>query len=282
LEAIKQLIRQCVGKALAAREANLNNGNENRNENGNQNETICVDEAYGMSWKDLMKLMIEQPPFKRHDVVRAYTAGTNKKRAYAGTLPYCNKCKLHHTGQCIVKCGNCRKVGHMTRDCKAPVAATNQRAPMTRNKEARERVYAIGGGEINPDSNVVTCTFLLNNLYASILFNSELGSFDVIIGMDWLSKYHAIIICDEKVVRIPYDNEVLTIPGDRSDGGSLAGYYRRFIEGFSKIAKPMPKLTQKGMKFDWGEKEEEAFQLLKKKLCSADVSLCGCNLCSKF
>ncbi|GKC84281.1 hypothetical protein Tco_1139998, partial [Tanacetum coccineum] len=39
----------------------------------------------------------------------------------------------------------------------------------------------------------------------------------------------------------------------------LAGYYRRFIEGFSKIAKSMTKLTQKGVKFDWGEKEENAF-----------------------
>ncbi|GKD02938.1 putative reverse transcriptase domain-containing protein, partial [Tanacetum coccineum] len=35
----------------------------------------------------------------------------------------------------------------------------------------------------------------------------ELGSFDVIIGMDWLAKYHALIVCDEKVVRIPYGNE---------------------------------------------------------------------------
>nr|GEV41313.1 putative reverse transcriptase domain-containing protein [Tanacetum cinerariifolium] len=39
----------------------------------------------------------------------------------------------------------------------------------------------------------------------------------------------------------------------------LAGYYRRFIEGFSKIAKSMTKLTQKGIKFDWGEKKENAF-----------------------
>ncbi|GKB97438.1 hypothetical protein Tco_0983575 [Tanacetum coccineum] len=47
----------------------------------------------------------------------------------------------------------------------------------------------------------------------------------------------------------------------------LAGYYRRFIKGFSKIAKSMTKLTQKGIKFDWGEKEENAFQLIKQKLC---------------
>ncbi|GJQ97296.1 putative reverse transcriptase domain-containing protein [Tanacetum coccineum] len=49
----------------------------------------------------------------------------------------------------------------------------------------------------------------------------------------------------------------------------LAGYYQRFIEGFSKIAKPMTKLTQKIVKFSWGEKEETAFQTLKQKLCSA-------------
>ncbi|GJW57340.1 putative reverse transcriptase domain-containing protein [Tanacetum coccineum] len=48
----------------------------------------------------------------------------------------------------------------------------------------------------------------------------ELGSFDVIIGMDWFSKYHAVIVCDEKIVRIPYGNEILIIQGDRSDGGS--------------------------------------------------------------
>ncbi|GKC97662.1 putative reverse transcriptase domain-containing protein, partial [Tanacetum coccineum] len=51
----------------------------------------------------------------------------------------------------------------------------------------------------------------------------------------------------------------------------LAGYYRRFIEGFSKIAKPMTKLTQKNAKFDWSEKAEAAFQLLKQKLCSAPI-----------
>ncbi|GJY38420.1 putative reverse transcriptase domain-containing protein [Tanacetum coccineum] len=51
----------------------------------------------------------------------------------------------------------------------------------------------------------------------------------------------------------------------------IAGYYRQFIEGFSKIAKPMTKLTQKNMKFDWSEKAEAAFQLLKEKLCSAPI-----------
>nr|GEY63498.1 hypothetical protein [Tanacetum cinerariifolium] len=57
--------------------------------------------------------------------------------------------------------------------------------------EARRRAYALGGGEANLDSNV----------------NTKLGSFNVIIGMDWMAKYHAVIVCDEKIVRIPYGNE---------------------------------------------------------------------------
>nr|GFA57087.1 hypothetical protein [Tanacetum cinerariifolium] len=51
----------------------------------------------------------------------------------------------------------------------------------------------------------------------------------------------------------------------------LAGYYRRFIEGFSKMAKPITKLTQKKVTFEWGDKQEAAFQLLKQKLCSAPI-----------
>nr|GEW71307.1 hypothetical protein [Tanacetum cinerariifolium] len=51
----------------------------------------------------------------------------------------------------------------------------------------------------------------------------------------------------------------------------LAGYYQRFIEGFLKIAKSMMKLTQRGIKFDWGKTKENAFQLIKQKLCSAPI-----------
>ncbi|GJW11925.1 putative reverse transcriptase domain-containing protein, partial [Tanacetum coccineum] len=51
----------------------------------------------------------------------------------------------------------------------------------------------------------------------------------------------------------------------------LAGYYRRFIKGFLKNAKPMTKLTQKKVKFVWGDKQEATFQLLKQKLCSAPI-----------
>nr|GEV89458.1 putative reverse transcriptase domain-containing protein [Tanacetum cinerariifolium] len=169
---------------------------------------------------------------------------------------------------------------HRVQDC--PKLRNQNRGNKTRNKtgnnEATTRAYAIGGRGANPDSNVVTGTFLLNNFYASMLFDSgadrsfvsftfsalldvapstldtsyaielsdrkisetnlilrgctlgllghpfdvdlmtiELGSFDVIIGMDWLAKYHKVIICDKKVVRIPYGDEVLIIRGDDYD-----------------------------------------------------------------
>ncbi|GKE66534.1 putative reverse transcriptase domain-containing protein, partial [Tanacetum coccineum] len=51
----------------------------------------------------------------------------------------------------------------------------------------------------------------------------------------------------------------------------LAGYYRRFIKGFSKIAKPITKLTQKKVTFKWGDKQEVAFQTLKHKLCCTPI-----------
>ncbi|GJZ27023.1 hypothetical protein Tco_0571276 [Tanacetum coccineum] len=112
--------------------------------------------------------------------------------------------------------------------------------------EARGRAFALGGGEVNKDSNVVTGTFLLNNRYASMLFDSGANrSFvsttfsslmDVapttldnsyaieladgrIIEFN-LAKYPVVIVCDEKIVRIPYGNEVLTIYGDGSEGAS--------------------------------------------------------------
>nr|GEW80403.1 reverse transcriptase domain-containing protein [Tanacetum cinerariifolium] len=74
------------------------------------------------------------------------------------------------------------------------------------------------GKSIGTDSIIRGCTLnFLNHLFDIDLMLIELGSFDVIIGMDLLSKYHDVIIFDEKVVRIPYGNEVLTIHRDGND-----------------------------------------------------------------
>ncbi|GJZ13454.1 putative reverse transcriptase domain-containing protein [Tanacetum coccineum] len=257
----------------------------------------------------------QQQPFKRQNVAKVYNMGSGEKKPYGGSLPKCTKCHFHHNGPCTQKCHKCNKVGHFTRDCRGSCntnvdnAHRDNRAvpkgngcfecgapghfkrdcPKLKNKDggngnAQGWVYAVGNAEKNgnasrnPDSNVVTGTFLLNNRYAAILFDTgadksfistafsslidiaptplensydveladgkivgvdtiiqgctlnflnhpfnidlmpvELGSFDVIIGMDWLRRCHAVIVCDEKLVRIPYGNETLIFCGDESN-----------------------------------------------------------------
>ncbi|GKB33410.1 reverse transcriptase domain-containing protein [Tanacetum coccineum] len=83
----------------------------------------------------------QQPPFKRQNVggsnvARAYTAGGNEGRVYVRPHLLCKKCMLHHVGPCAVNCGSCRKIGHLTRDCKPAVPATvNQRTPGAESKD---------------------------------------------------------------------------------------------------------------------------------------------------
>ncbi|GJW76211.1 putative reverse transcriptase domain-containing protein [Tanacetum coccineum] len=97
----------------------------------------------------------------------------------------------------LVTCYECGVQGHYKKDC--PKLKNKNRRNQAGNSEARGKAYILGGDEPNTNSNVVT----------------ELGSFDVIIDMDWLSKYHAVIVCDEKIVRVPFGNETLIIRGDR-------------------------------------------------------------------
>nr|GFB84691.1 hypothetical protein [Tanacetum cinerariifolium] len=63
---------------------------------------------------------------KGHKVPRAHTAWPINKKTYAGSLPLCNQCKSHHSGPCTIKCGNCKKVGHIIQNCRTPATAKNQ------------------------------------------------------------------------------------------------------------------------------------------------------------
>ncbi|GJY41865.1 putative reverse transcriptase domain-containing protein [Tanacetum coccineum] len=316
--------------------------------------------------------LMEQKSQAKNEIILEGNARATVTAPTDGKFPLCERCFTRHVGQCKIKCHKCGKVGHK----------------------------------------------------ASRLS----GTFDVIIGMDWLVKHDAVIVCGEKVIRIPYGNKTLIVEGNK--GGSrlkilscikaqvfleelpglppsrqvefridlvlgaspvarapyrlapsemkelsvqfqellekgfirlssspceapvlfvkkkdgsfrmcidyrelnkltvknryplprindlldqlqgrrrawkafedyfgvaeereivrqraaspttptevrqflgLVGYYRRFIEGFSLISKPLTKLTQKNKKYEWGKEEEEAFQTLKQKLCSAPI-----------
>ncbi|GJX24747.1 retrovirus-related pol polyprotein from transposon 17.6 [Tanacetum coccineum] len=75
------------------------------------------------------KNQTQQQPFKRQNVARAYPVEPGEKREYGGSLPLCAKCNYHHTNPCVAKCTNCKRVGHLARDCRSPAATNNQRAP---------------------------------------------------------------------------------------------------------------------------------------------------------
>ncbi|GKD38252.1 putative reverse transcriptase domain-containing protein, partial [Tanacetum coccineum] len=219
--------------------------------------------------------------------IRTFAERSSEKKPYGGSKPLCAKCNYHHDGPCAPKCHKCNQVGHLARDCRSTANANttsnpkgtgsgqkptcyecgvqlhfkrdylklknNNRGNQGGNGNASAKVYTVGRVGTNPDSNVVTDTFLLNNRYASVLFDTgadksfvstafssqiditpstldhyydveladgriiglntilrgctlnflnhpfnidlipvELGSLDVIIGMDWLAKYHNI------------------------------------------------------------------------------------------
>ncbi|GJS08100.1 hypothetical protein Tco_0364896 [Tanacetum coccineum] len=170
----------------------------------------------------------QQPPFKRQNisgqnVARAYTAGNNERKGYVGFLPYCNKCRLHHEGLCTIRCGNYKKVGHLTRDCRVTVTPNTQGAAV--GNQQGIGCYECGkryGGtfqdklhqrptplvveeDTNPDPLCKGYPFDID------LMPVELGSFDVIIGMDWLVKYQVNQFVMRKVVQYPYGVEVLLI-----------------------------------------------------------------------
>ncbi|GJV02129.1 putative reverse transcriptase domain-containing protein [Tanacetum coccineum] len=249
-------------------------------------------------WNSMVATMGLETNNKKQGNARAMTTAPTEGKVSSGSLSVCERCFTRHVGQCTIKCHKCGKVGHKARYCKEKIVATGANAqPVwtcydcgeqghTRNRclkkvkqdeigEVRGRAYAIKDAEPQ-GPNVVTGTFLLNNRYASVLFDSgsdrsfvntrfssmldidpvkidtsyeveladgrivstntvlkgctlnlvnnlfkidlmpiEHGMFGVIIGINWLVKQDAVIICGEKVVRIPYRNKTLTVESDK-------------------------------------------------------------------
>ncbi|GKF30632.1 reverse transcriptase domain-containing protein [Tanacetum coccineum] len=145
---------------------------------------------------------------KRQNTGRAYTAGSSDNKPYRGSKPLCPKCNYNHNGPCALRRRKCNKFCHLARDCISFASVNpgnNQRGNGTgqgptcfkcgvrghykrecpnmknnnnnhgnhvRNANALAKVYTVGYAGTNPNIDVVTGTFLLNNRYASILFDT--------------------------------------------------------------------------------------------------------------
>nr|GEX34176.1 putative reverse transcriptase domain-containing protein [Tanacetum cinerariifolium] len=253
---LKALIEQFVNAALAARDVD-------KNTNDDDNHVSRTGE--------LALLCVRMFP-EKFDKIERYVSGLPDKiyRSVVASKPKTMQEVIEMDTKLMDK-----------KICTFAERQTETKRKQGGNATALAKVYAVGRAGTNPDSNVVTGTFLLNNRYAFILFDTgfdrsfvstafssqvaitpttldhyynveladrriirlntilrgctlnflnhpfnidlmpiELGSFDAIIGMDWLARYHVVIVCAEKIVRIPWGNEILIVHGDRSDRGN--------------------------------------------------------------
>nr|GEZ27786.1 hypothetical protein [Tanacetum cinerariifolium] len=120
--------------------------------------TIGIEATYAMSWIELMKLMTEVMVPNKEDKVERFVRGLpdniqgnviatepiqlqdaihiannlidQKLKGYGAENKRSNKCKIHHAGPCTMRCEKCKRVGHMTSDCKVTITSNNQRAPV--------------------------------------------------------------------------------------------------------------------------------------------------------
>nr|GEW39393.1 putative reverse transcriptase domain-containing protein [Tanacetum cinerariifolium] len=290
---------------------------------------------------------------QRQGNVRAMTTALSEGNVPTGLPLMCNRCFVHHTGPCKIQCHKCGNVRHKARYCKEKNVATRANAQPAwtcydcgkqrhtknhcpkKNKpqggNASGRAYVIKDAD-KQGPNVVMGTFLLNNRYPFVLFDSgsdksfvktkfshlidinpdklnvsyEVESVDGKVNKKEHREHLKIILellkkeqqyakfskCDFCLDSIQFLGHVIDNKGVYVDPTKieairnwvapttlmevrqflrLVGYYRRFIEGFAMVSKPLTKLTQKDKKYDWGKEEEEAFQTLKQKLCFGAV-----------
>nr|GFB07947.1 hypothetical protein [Tanacetum cinerariifolium] len=177
----------------------------------------------------------QQQSNKRQNTGRVYTAASGEKKQSTANTNNANNQRGTGSGQKLT-CYECGVQVHFKREC-PKLKNNNNHGKQGGRDNAPAKVYAVGHAGTDPDSNVITdhcydveladvriiglntilrgCTLnLLNHPFNINLMPIELGSFDAIIGMDWLAKYQAVIACAKKIVRIPWGNETLIIHGD--------------------------------------------------------------------
>nr|GEX25849.1 reverse transcriptase domain-containing protein [Tanacetum cinerariifolium] len=154
----------------------------------------------------------------RHTLQNSQKQGNARAMVTAptdGKIPLCERCFTRHVGQCMIKCHKCVKVRHKARSfVDNKFSAMLDIDPI--KKRASYEVELVD--ERVASTNIILKGCILNlvdHIFEIDLMLIELGTFDVIIGMDWLVKYDAVIVYGEKVVHIPYGNEMLIVESDK-------------------------------------------------------------------
>nr|GEW73613.1 hypothetical protein [Tanacetum cinerariifolium] len=192
---------------------------------------IRIEEAYKITWVEFKKLLIKKYcPWteiqKMEDEFYDLTVKENDLETYVGHLTKNCENKRPATGsnqlRVTVICMPVEKKGHYTNQCQKTNINAQRRAYLLRDRNAHQDPNVVtdafydiemaNENLVSTNTVIQGCTLtLLNQPFKIDLMIMKLGSFNVVIGMDWLSKYHAKILCDEKVVHIPIDSETLII-----------------------------------------------------------------------
>ncbi|GJV56300.1 putative reverse transcriptase domain-containing protein [Tanacetum coccineum] len=409
----RELVEQSVqGRAARIRESNKRKWEDNQRNNNNNNHNYNNNHNNNNNNRNRNNNHHQQQN-RRPETVRAYAAAPAGGKIYAGNLPKCNRCNLHHHGPCPQKCQRCQRIGHMEKDCRVRLQGAGNdflqnvtcfgcgekghfkdkcpKAGNQQNDGARGRAYVIlevqgerpkkdlrslaciKADEKKADGHVFSedfpekdgsmrmgaCCFSKIDLRSGYhqlrvreedipktAFRTRYGHFEFTvmpfgltnaptIFMDlmnhvckpYLDKFVIVFIddiliyskseeehevhlktildllkkeklyakfskCEFWLQEVQFLGHVVNRDGIHVDPSKvesvknwktpespteihsflgLAGYYRRFIENFSKIAKPLTLLTQKNKTYVWGDEQDEAFRILKEKLCNAPV-----------
>ncbi|GKB73480.1 reverse transcriptase domain-containing protein [Tanacetum coccineum] len=134
---IEQIVAHRVANAIetiAIYETKTRVARDLMNQVERQEDKVAENASNKRKWEGDHGGSSSQQQNKGHKVIRAHAIRPSDKKGYARNLPWCNKCKFHHTGQCTAKCGNCKQIGHQTRDCSVLAHATAQRPLMAKQK----------------------------------------------------------------------------------------------------------------------------------------------------
>ncbi|GJT02005.1 putative reverse transcriptase domain-containing protein [Tanacetum coccineum] len=130
------MARELVEQSVQGRAARIGESNKRKwedNQRNNNNNTHNYNNNHNNNNNRNRNNNHHQQQNRRQEAVRAYAAAPAEGKIYAGNLPKCNRCNLHHHGRCPPKCQRCQKMGHLEKDCRVRLQGADLIANPTRS-----------------------------------------------------------------------------------------------------------------------------------------------------